>query len=46
VRHNGTFTTYRQADLNALTSDNTTIEGLWDGLYRVVGRANIILPGA
>jgi hypothetical protein len=43
VRHTGTFTTYRQADLNALTADNTTIEGLWDGLYRVVGRANIIL---
>src|SRR5256885_1437625 len=43
VRHTGTFTTYRQADLNSLTADNTTIEALWDGLYRVVGRANIIL---
>ncbi len=43
VRHSGTFTTYHQADINQLTADNTTIEGLWDALYRVVGRANIIL---
>jgi starch-binding outer membrane protein, SusD/RagB family len=43
VRHTGTFTTYHQADLNQLTSDNTTVEGLWDALYRVVGRANIII---
>lgn len=43
VQHTGTFTTYRQVDLNAITADNTTIEGLWDGLYRTVGRANIIL---
>jgi hypothetical protein len=43
VRHTGTFTTYHQADLNQLTADNTTIEGLWDALYRVVGRANIII---
>ncbi|MEX2155738.1 MAG: RagB/SusD family nutrient uptake outer membrane protein [Gemmatimonadales bacterium] len=43
VEHTGTFTTYRQADLNALTADNTTIEGFWDALYRAVGRANIIL---
>ncbi len=43
VRHTGTFTTYHQADINQLTADNTTIEGLWDALYRVVGRANNIL---
>jgi len=43
VRHTGTFTTYHQADLNTLTADNTTVEGLWDALYRAVGRANILL---
>lgn len=43
VEHQGTFTTFRQADLNGLTADNGTIEGIWDALYRVVGRANIII---
>ena len=43
VRHTGTFTTYRLADNNQLTSDNATIETLWDALYRVVGRANVII---
>jgi hypothetical protein len=43
VRHTGTFTTYRLADNNQLSADNATIEGLWDGLYRVVGRANILI---
>jgi len=43
VQHTGTFTTFRQVDLNSITADNTTIEGLWDGQYRTVGRANIIL---
>jgi hypothetical protein len=43
VRHTGTFTTYRLADNNQLTADNATIETLWDGLYRVVGRANVII---
>jgi hypothetical protein len=43
VRHTGTFTTYRLADNNQLTADNTTIQGLWDAMYRVVGRANVII---
>jgi hypothetical protein len=43
VRHTGTFTTYKQVDVNSITADNTTIEGLWDGLYRTVGRANIMI---
>src|SRR6266513_1319175 len=43
VRHTGTFTTYRLADNNQLTADNTTIETLWDALYRVVGRANVLI---
>src|SRR5918996_63737 len=43
VEHTGTFTTWRQADQNALTADNGTIEGLWDALYRTIGRANIVI---
>jgi hypothetical protein len=43
VGHTGTFTNYRQVDQNGITADNGAIEGLWDALYRVIGRANIIL---
>ena len=43
VEHTGTFTTYRQIDQNNITSDNSSIEGMWDGLYRAIGRANIII---
>src|SRR5205814_8902553 len=43
VRHTGTFTTYRLADNNQLTADNATIQGLWDAMYRVVGRANVLI---
>ena len=43
VEHMGTFTTYRQLDQNDITSDNGSIEGFWDALYKAVGRANIVL---
>lgn len=43
VRHTGTFTTYRLADNNQLSSDNTTIAGLWDAMYGAVGRANVLI---
>ena len=43
VEHTGTFTSYRQVDLNAITSDNVSIESMWDALYRTVGRANIVI---
>ena len=43
VEHFGTFTTYRQIDQNDITSDNSSIETLWDALYRAVGRANIVI---
>lgn len=43
VQHTGTFTNYRLVDGNAITSDNGAIEGIWDALYRAIGRANIIL---
>lgn len=43
VEHTGTFTDYRQADLNGLTADNATIEVIWDALYRAIGRANIVI---
>lgn len=48
VQHNGTFTTFRQADLNDLTADNGTIEAIWDEAYTTIGRANTLiakLPG-
>lgn len=48
VEHTGTFTTFRQADLNNLTADNGSIEALWDNLYQAVARANTLiaaLPG-
>jgi hypothetical protein len=43
VRHTGTFTTYRLADNNQLSADNTTIAGLWNAMYGVVGRANVLI---
>ncbi|HET8712473.1 MAG TPA: RagB/SusD family nutrient uptake outer membrane protein [Gemmatimonadales bacterium] len=43
VQHTGTFTTYRQVDQNDLTSDNSSIEDVWDALYNAIGRANIII---
>jgi starch-binding outer membrane protein, SusD/RagB family len=43
VQHTGTFSTYRQVDLNGLSADNTSIQGNWNAMYRVVGRANIII---
>ena len=43
VQHTGTFSTYRQVDLNGLTTDNTSIQGNWNAMYRVVGRTNIII---
>ena len=43
VEHTGTFTTYRQIDQNDITSDNGSIEGFWDGLYKGIGRANIVI---
>lgn len=43
VEHTGTFTTYRQIDQNDITSDNGSIEGFWDDLYKAIGRANIVI---
>ena len=43
VEHTGTFTTYREVDQNTITADNSSIEGMWDALYRVIGRANIVI---
>ncbi|HWC74239.1 MAG TPA: RagB/SusD family nutrient uptake outer membrane protein [Gemmatimonadales bacterium] len=43
VEHFGTFTTYRQIDQNDITSDNSSIEGFWDALYKAIGRANVVL---
>jgi starch-binding outer membrane protein, SusD/RagB family len=43
VEHTGTFTTYREVDQNSITADNSSIEGVWDALYRAIGRANIVI---
>jgi hypothetical protein len=43
VEHTGTFTTYRQLDQNDITSDNSSVETFWEGLYRAIGRANIVI---
>ncbi|HJS43377.1 MAG TPA: RagB/SusD family nutrient uptake outer membrane protein [Gemmatimonadales bacterium] len=43
VEHMGTFTTYRQIDRNDITSDNGSVEGYWDALYRAVARANTVI---
>ena len=43
VEHTGTFTSYRQVDLNDLTSENPSIEAVWNSLYFAVGRANILI---
>lgn len=48
VRHSGTFDTYRQADRNALSAANGTIEDIWSQLYVTINRVNVIiekLPG-
>lgn len=43
AQHAGTFTTYADADANDLTADNSTIEGMWDAVYRTIGRANTLI---
>lgn len=43
VQHTGTFTNYRLVDGHTIASDNGAIEGIWDAIYRAIGRANIIL---
>jgi hypothetical protein len=43
VEHTGTFTTYREVDQNTITADNSSIEAVWDALYRVIGRTNIVI---
>jgi hypothetical protein len=43
VEHTGTFTTYREVDQNGITADNSSIESVWDALYRTIGRANIVI---
>src|SRR5215218_1705327 len=40
ARHRGTFSTYANAEANALTAENTTIAGIWAALYRSIARAN------
>lgn len=41
--HTGTFTTYADADENALTAENSAIEGMWDAMYDAINRANNVI---
>jgi hypothetical protein len=34
---------YRQIDQNDITSDNSSVEGFWDALYKAIGRANTVI---
>ncbi|WP_284350484.1 RagB/SusD family nutrient uptake outer membrane protein [Roseisolibacter agri] len=41
--HSGTFSTYRNADQNALLADNTTTAGIWRQIYTGINTANNVL---
>jgi hypothetical protein len=41
--HTGTFTSYADADQNVLTSDNGSIEVIWNQIYDAINRANILI---
>jgi hypothetical protein len=43
VSHTGTFSTFRDADGNVLTSDNSTIGGIWNAIYDGINRANTVI---
>jgi hypothetical protein len=43
VDHTGTFGSYRVADLNNLAPNNGSVAGIWDEVYRTIGRANTII---
>jgi hypothetical protein len=43
MSHSGTFTSYREADLNDLTTINTQVEATWDDIYEAINRANVVI---
>ena len=43
VGHTGTFSSFRDADGNVLTSDNGTIQGIWNAIYDGINRANTVI---
>jgi hypothetical protein len=43
AQHTGTFGTYRDADRAVVTTDNGSVSGLWDDIYDVINRANLVL---
>jgi hypothetical protein len=43
MTHAGTFTSYREADLNDLTTINTQVEATWDDIYEAINRANVLI---
>ena len=43
AQHTGTFSVYREADRALVTSANGSVEGLWDDIYDVINRANLVI---
>ena len=43
VFHTGTFSTYADADNNLLSSDNSTVQGIWNAIYDGINRANTVI---
>lgn len=41
--HPGTFTSYREANRNRLTTTNTQVQATWEDIYEVINRANIVI---
>lgn len=43
IRHNGTFTDYRELATKQITASNGAVDELWDNLYRAVYVTNFVL---
>ena len=43
AEHEGTFSTYAEADRHSLLPDNVTIDGMWSEMYDGINRVNILL---
>jgi len=43
VVHTGTFDTYLEVDRHQQTSDNGSIESIWEAIYAGIHRANVVL---
>ncbi len=43
ANHPGTLTSFADADLNQIRSDNTQVEVIWDDIYNAVNRSNQLI---